>query len=148
MPARLRMCSATEVWIPIFAGDDELGIDLRQRLCGPLSLRGTCHDWTNAIHNDPNAHVGPIWNETSLHARSPDLGARPRWRRFIRGGLDRRSLVGNRLSGGGLSWSGLSGGGLAQRRAGTKFIEPGKYGHEFLGFAGVLLDLFQSVHHF
>ena len=79
----------------IFASDHDLGVNLWQRLGGPLPLWSTCHNRSDAIHYDPNAHIGAIGNKTSLCACRSDLGA---------GSLRRRLKVGDSA---GADWAGV-----------------------------------------
>jgi len=66
----LRCCPAAhpKVRILIFARSHYLRVDLWQRLGGPPPLRRTGHDRSNAIHDDPKAHIGTIGNKASLCA--------------------------------------------------------------------------------
>ena len=101
LATRLRRCPAAhpKVRILIFARSHYLRVDLWQRLGGPPPLRRTGHNRSNAIHDDPKAHIGAIGNKTSLCAYLSDLGA---------GSPLRRRLSGNRLRRRSLSRSGLN----------------------------------------
>lgn len=111
LAARLWCCSAahSEIRILIFASDYDLRVDLWQRLGRAAPLWSTCYNWSNAIHEDPNAHIDPVGNKTSLCACRSDLSAgsprrrlnrrRLNWRRLNRRGLSGRRLGRSRLNG-------------------------------------------------
>jgi hypothetical protein len=50
----------SEVLILLLAREDELLVDVRQRLCGLRSLTCIVHNWLNAISNKPSAYFGTL----------------------------------------------------------------------------------------
>jgi hypothetical protein len=117
LPAWFCFCSAAhpEIWVLIFARDYDLRVNLWQRLGDPPPLWCTCYNRSDAIHYDPNAHIGTVGNKTTLCSCRSDLGA----------GSPRRRLNGRRSGGCRLSrrrGRGLNG--LGQCRASTELIKP------------------------
>ena len=116
LPAWLCFCCAAhpEIWVLIFARGHDLRINLRQSLGGPTPLWCPCYNRSDAIHYDPNAHIGTVGNKTRLCAYRSDLGAgslRPRLNGWRFGGCRLGRRCGRGLNG------------LGRCRASTEFIE-------------------------